>query len=508
MSSAPPRSRGSRPPSLARRLSPLLLPLLVSCAASEAKEPARPVGGATKGLLRTSQLTGQTEVLPLRVLAVGVSDFKHLALEDDLPTGEADARWFVDELSRVVEPAEKPVVLTGAQATYKAVEGAVVDILEGARPGEVVMLFFATHGATVRNAGYLLTFDSVPEGKLPFTSLSTARITQALKKTVAEQVLILADTVHQALVGPKGLTSGPDSNVDAVLGALAAEGRKAGKQVLVLTGNQVRTAARKDDPCAGHGAFTCTLVGAMLGRADRDNDQLTSFAEVVEAVPAVFAATGQGSQSAQRPLGWGDADRISLPVVPAVLAQAPSPLATGTRWSTVVTPEVRICYLANEQLVATDHVFRTGDRFAARVTVPEAGQLAMVNVGPDGHAEVLFPLPGEDNGVGRGATVQVMPGNSDDPIVVVDPAGQEKVYVLWAPLGEPLADERTLLAIASQRAATGTMASAAAPDEAWRVGTKSLGRSPRVERAGEICDIYKPEQQGRGWAVELTLDHR
>lgn len=467
---------------------------------------------ASKGLTRTSQKTGQAEVLPLRIVAVGVSDFQNLSPKDDLASGAADAAWFVEQVSKVVTPSEK-VLLTGPEATSKNVESNVLRVLGGATANDVVMLYFATHGGTVRNNGYLLTWDTQPEGKTAYTSVPTARIKEAVLATKAAQVILFADTVHQQLEAGSGIRTGPESDVDSILGAIGAAGRKEGKDVLVLTANQIASATAPADPCGGHSTFTCAVVSALMGKADYNGDGLASLGEITRAVPVVAMAGNPRADRRRPDTAWGGSGSqgsIAMPVSQLVLGDAPALAGVPQDFGRAASQNIRVCYLGDNQIVPVDHVFHSGETFAARVTVPEDGQLSMVNVGPDGRAELLFPLPGENNRVSGGTSVQVMPGDSDDPIVLVDPVGREKVYIVWSPANEGLAAPSTLLAIAQRRAASGSLASAEAPSPDWQPGMKSLRRTsqiPRVE-SGETCNLYRPEQQGQGWVVELSLDHR
>lgn len=503
---------------------PILAILTVlACAAHEPPASATPASShgsaaapsGTKGLVRTSTLPSgvvQQEELPVRLVAVGISDFQNLGEQDDLKRGAEDAQWFVDQLKTSVKLTES-VVLTGQNATTKKVEEEVLRVLAGATSKDVVMLYFSTHGATVRNSGYLMAWDTQPEGKLPYTSFSTAKLKDAITKSRAEQVVVLADAVHQTLKGPSGLSSGPDSNVDANIAALAdAAKKKSGGEVLVLTGKEVKKAADSQDPCGGVSVFTCAVASALMGKADYNHDGLASLEEITHAVPSVTIASAQGGdKSRDRPTASGSASSgLSVAVVPASLESAPK-ISTAD-WSAVVEEQkdIRICYLKNDRIVPVTDVFHTGDQFAARITVPDSGRLSVVNVGPDKAVNVLLPLPGEDNKVSGGTTVQIMPGDHPDPIVLVDPTGQEKLYFFWSPASEGAPKPEELVAAAQKRANANAVASADAPSQDWPAGTKGLSRLSQVPSAqsGETCNTYKPQQMDRGWVVELTLEHK
>lgn len=497
-----------------RRLSALLL-IVLGCAGHAAPASPQPTDAPrSKGLVHVSQ-TGEKQVYPVRVVSVGISDFANLGTDDDLRSGESDAKWFVDQLSRVVDLEEK-VVLTGKSATLSKVESEVTRVVGGAGPSDVVMLYFSTQGATQHNKGYLFTYDTIPEGRLPATALSTEKVKAAIKSSKAHQVLVLADAVHQTIKGASGFSSGPDSQVDAVIGAMS----DARKDVLVLSGGQV--APPPGDPCQGHGLFTCSVVAALQGRADLNHDGVSDLAELVTTVPGAVASADKASSSKNRVEATGDVSAsLGVPVIASIQTEAPKPV---TDMTTTVIKDVRVCYLSDNGPVPVDHVFHDNDLFSVRVTAPETGELAMIDVGSDGVPHPLFPWRNEDSRIYQGTSKQVMPADSDDPIRFIPPAGDEKVYVLWRPESEGPFDNATLLSIASERARAGDLASAAEPDQRWRGATKSLGHLSEVSTASsrmnanisttpapgssETCNVYRPEKQGQGWVVELSLHHQ
>lgn len=428
-----------------------------------------------------------TSEAPARVhaLAIGISTFPHLPSTAHLAHGETDATWFADTLRESGTPL-KVTPLVGQQATAQRMRQEVQALLARTPPGEIAIIYASTLGAQVGARGYLLAADSRPEAMLPATALPLDEIAAAVKRSLAAQVFILTDTRSPEGIGAQ-VAPGPMRSVSAQLGAIARE--RTG--VFVLPSER---RGAQGSPCPGRGLYACALVAALRGGADANRDDVVTLPELAGAVQALLKAQPGGNVSVAS-YGKFDAD------LGVRVAAKPTKLPfSAEAWK--APDRIEVCFAANGVAVPVTHVFHTGDELSLSVTTPEEGFMYVVNIGPDGAEDLLFPLEGEDNGVAAGTTAQIMPLGDVDPIVLVDPAGSERVFIIWS--ATPLAESEAALTLARGRVG------GSAKLEAWTgvTGSKGLSRLSQVDDRGEDhCTWLTPSGEAGAWVVELTLNH-
>ena len=215
---------------------------------------------------------------------------------------------------------ERIRLLRDEEATTRAVTQAVRSFLAQTEDDDLVLIYFACHGAPDTTAParplFLLTHDCDPDD-IAGTAMPMEQIAWALDNYVrASRVVILADTCHSAgLAGARGADDLGAAAVNRYLDALSQT--KAGVAYL--------TSAREDQRSfedvrwgGGHGAFTWFLLEGMRGEADgfngRPKDGVVGLGELAEYVTErVFADT----QRRQQPvLGTGRYD-LELPMAVA-----------------------------------------------------------------------------------------------------------------------------------------------------------------------------------------------
>lgn len=415
---------------------------------------------ATKGMKRGNE---PGDGKPIKALVVGVGDFKELGKDAELPYAEKDAEAFAETLRSVVTVDELQV-LTGHEATHEVLSTSVTTLLSTATEDEVVVLYFATHGAKIGRKGFLMAWDTQPEGQLAFTSLKLVELKKAIAKSEAGQVLLFADTAHQVLDDvPESVKTGPAYSVNPLIGALALEQDR----VFVMTANQGHSpSATGEEFCGGHGLFTCALMEALGGEADVNGDAIVELAEVATTVPAIVASR---SDDEQLPGAYGRYEG-DLGV------QASHEPTAG--WE--VLDAVDVCFGSQGFPVAAEHPFKTGETFEMAFTLPQAGYLYVENYGPDGEHNKLFPWVGEDPRVSAGSTI-VIPPPDGEPITFTDPTGRETLLLTWSPV--PLDSPPP------------------------RVATKGMKRG--AEPTSRHCSRYLPTAgSGETWTIEITLDHQ
>lgn len=234
------------------------------------------------------------EDVQIRALVVGISDFQNFSKEQDLRYAEADAKLFADTLTTSLSGAVRNRdihLLLGKAATRQAVLTELDEVLGEADDNDVVILYFSTHGMLDNGQGYLATWDTQPNERLPFTALPMRNIELEVGQTRAQHVLIFTDACHSAAMGYTGGKGAPVNEINQAIGSMA----QAGPSFFNMASSLVRQESLEGpEYCGGHGAFTCQLSNALKGRADMNKDGLVTLAELSVRVPAmVYNITDQ-----------------------------------------------------------------------------------------------------------------------------------------------------------------------------------------------------------------------
>ena len=208
-------------------------------------------------------------------LVVGVDDYRDPRIAD-LRYAEADARAVKEALTHPqygVVPAENLVLLTGAEATYRNISRALEEKLvrRATRPEDMVFFYFAGHGAEgphlSRGAAYYLVPQDAEADNLMSTAIDKGRLQFLWGAVAARRKIFITDACH----------SGGMQNMKV----LSAQGLETVEGFITLA------AARADQlswelPRLGHGIFTYSLTGGLMGGAEKGNDGLVSIGELGE----------------------------------------------------------------------------------------------------------------------------------------------------------------------------------------------------------------------------------
>lgn len=275
-----------------------------------------PLRAAERDLGRVGT-TGEGLSPRIRVLAMGVSDFQYLGPKRDLQYAEKDAQLFVDTLvdgarGAIAEPDIRRLV--GKDATLSAVRAALGEVLGNARSGDVVVLYFSTHGALERSHdGYLLTRDSDPS-HLATTALPIRELELAIQTTDARHVLLFTDACHSAVAGASlSPIPGQKGSTDETVGPLIASLQRESSFYNLASSLVYESSLEDRSFCGGHGAFTCALTRALKGEADRDHNGQVNLVELTLYVPtAVHDLTG----AEQLPEAKGAYDKFMILSLP------------------------------------------------------------------------------------------------------------------------------------------------------------------------------------------------
>jgi WD40 repeat protein len=236
----------------------------------------------------------------LHVLAVGIDKYQDKGLNLSCAVNDATllAATLKDQCPGPLFGAVHPRILLNEKATRKA----VLDALEAMRlgpkgrvkDGDLVIVFFAGHGAKEKDRFYLLTHD-VKVNNLAGTALAGKQLQSALKKMPC-QVLLVMDACHSGAFGAKG--------------TLAAQGLRPAtdEATRLLTDDEVgiavmcaamgyETAAERN----GNGLFTRSLVDALKASKGVPFNRINGRQYVHHLQSYVFDRVTEESQEKQHP---------------------------------------------------------------------------------------------------------------------------------------------------------------------------------------------------------------
>jgi WD40 repeat protein len=186
----------------------------------------------------------------LHVISVGIDAYPQKAFQ--LKCAVSDARGLAEAFGRhCAGPdnlfgAAKVKPLLDSEATRAAVLGALKDVRQAVKPGDLLVFSFAGHGARQGKQFYLLTCDADPD-RLAETALSGDDLRAALADLPC-QVLLLLDACHSA--------AGVRAFIDEAARGLTDD--ETG--VAVLCAAMGHEEAQERD---GHGLFTRAVIEAL-----------------------------------------------------------------------------------------------------------------------------------------------------------------------------------------------------------------------------------------------------
>lgn len=226
---------------------------------------------ATERHLRSAERPTYAVLGNLWAVIVGISHYQDARL--NLRYADCDA----EELYKLLQISwgsgfKKECIkdLINEQATTAAVTRALRSFLKKPAPEDLVLIYFACHGAPDPdrpNNLYLLTHDTDP-GDIAGSALPMREIYLALNETLlAKRVVVVADTCHSAALS--GVTRRGIGNDAQAINTYLREASKAKGGVALLTSAEASESAQEDQKWGGgHGVFTHFLLQGMRGDAD------------------------------------------------------------------------------------------------------------------------------------------------------------------------------------------------------------------------------------------------
>lgn len=258
----------------------LLLRLLLACAAAAVAQDVRQRDLTPVRMGTAADLSKPVTVPRGYAVVIGISSYRNLAKELQLPFAEKDAEKFYGALiAREGGNIEfqNVVKVLGAEATLERIKDTLERWLpEHARPEDRVIVYFAGHGVVDEDGrGYIATHD-LRLDNVRETGYSMERLGTVLSGSVkAKWKLLLVDACHSGKI----TVSTSNEKLNSTL-------RDLPQGFLTITSSRAGQRSFEDPTLAGgNGVFSYFLVQGWLGQADvSPRDGIVTADELVDYV--------------------------------------------------------------------------------------------------------------------------------------------------------------------------------------------------------------------------------
>jgi hypothetical protein len=226
-------------------------------------------------------------VTPVRgqkyALIIGISRYRNSGAIRNLEYADVDARSIYEFLQQPAAGGfsrENMLLLSNEDATLASIRKALTDFVARASTDDLLLIFFAGHGAPDQFAPqnlYVITHDTQVEN-MPKTALAMPELLRYVEQNIkSKRVVLLMDACHSAGVSTDGTRDLPNNLANQYLERLLyhEEGRA------VITSSDVNEKSHESKKWGnGHGVFTYYILDGLKGRADFNRDRLVSVGEL------------------------------------------------------------------------------------------------------------------------------------------------------------------------------------------------------------------------------------
>ncbi|MBK8556505.1 MAG: tetratricopeptide repeat protein [Lewinellaceae bacterium] len=232
--------------------------------------------GITPAAAETAAPTGTTYAV-----VVGISDYQDPQIPD-LRYADKDAEAFAAYLQSTAggsRDADHLQLLTNQDATAGHIAEALDALLERAKQGDKVVIYFSGHGdverKTVTQPGFLLAWDAPSRVYMGGGTYSLAFL-QEIVTTLSTQnlanVVVITDACHA------GKLSG--SQIGGAQLTSASLARQYASEVKILSCQPNEFSLEGEQWGGGHGCFSYNLIDGLYGLADRNSDGIVTVGEI------------------------------------------------------------------------------------------------------------------------------------------------------------------------------------------------------------------------------------
>ncbi|MDD5205977.1 MAG: caspase family protein [Desulfobacterales bacterium] len=248
---------------------------------------------------------------------IGINSYpKAPQLKYAIDDAKAFQRYLVDQ-NKI--PAENVTLLLNEEATLAKLRSILGTQLKNkAGKEDMVILFFAGHGATERDVmspdgdgleKYLLPYDADPKD-LYASALPMREVSHIFQRIRSERLIFLVDACYSGASGGRTIAS---SGKRATISDAFLERITSGRGTIILTASGANEVSTESDDYR-HGIFTYFLLQGLKGEADTDKDRLVT---VDEAFGYVSKHVPQATGQEQHPMKKGQVEgKLILGVIP------------------------------------------------------------------------------------------------------------------------------------------------------------------------------------------------
>jgi uncharacterized caspase-like protein len=237
-------------------------------------------------------------------VVIGVSEYQNPGIPS-LKYAHKDAEAFANFL-RTPEGGgydnDHMRVLLNKDATLPNVRDALINFLSNAIDIDLVMLYFAGHGAPEparpQNL-YLLTHDSDPS-RLGTTAFPMWQIQDVLGRYInSKRIIVFTDACHSGGISVNFATRGVGVTEQNLVNQYLADLSRSKEGTVVFTASAAGEVSQ-EFPELGHGVFTYFLLDGLKGKADYNNDYTITINEAMQYTEEQVKRKTRGAQNPTR----------------------------------------------------------------------------------------------------------------------------------------------------------------------------------------------------------------
>jgi uncharacterized caspase-like protein/WD40 repeat protein len=237
-------------------------------------------------------------------VVVGVSDYGNPGIPS-LEYADDDAEAFANFL-RTPEGGgydnDHMRVLLNKDATFGNIRDALMDFLGNAIDIDLVMIYFAGHGAPdparPQNL-YLLAHDTDPK-KLSTTAFPMWQMQDVLSRYISsKRIVVFSDACHSGGISMDFATRGVGVTEQNLVNQYLADLSRSKEGTVVFTASAAGEVSQ-EFPEFGHGAFTYFLLEGLRGKADYNNDYTITINEAMQYTEENVKRKTRGAQNPTR----------------------------------------------------------------------------------------------------------------------------------------------------------------------------------------------------------------
>ncbi len=237
-------------------------------------------------------------------VVVGVSDYANPGIPS-LTYADKDAEAYANFLRTPQGGGydnDHMRVLLNDKATFSNIRDALMDFLGNAIDIDLVMIYFAGHGAPDPGRPqnlYLLAHDTDPN-KLSTTAFPMWQMQDVLSRYISsKRIVVFSDACHSGGISVDFATRGVGVTDQNLVNQYLADLSRSKEGTVVFTASAAGEVSQ-EFPELGHGVFTYFLLDGLRGKADYNNDYTITINEAMQYTEENVKRKTRGAQNPTR----------------------------------------------------------------------------------------------------------------------------------------------------------------------------------------------------------------